>query len=140
MPPACSATRYRSPPARYAQLIDDVRNDVTRLPHSSSRRRVIDIDRKRHKACAYFRPFGRTSATKALRRIDANASIVSLVRTRLHQRMASYRFALERLVLMTPSPQAAQAEQALNRLQARDRALPPPAPSWRRERSLAAAD
>ena len=49
-------------------------------------------------------------------------------------------FALERLVLMTPSPQAAQVELALNQLQAEIARYRRPAPSWERERSLASSD
>jgi hypothetical protein len=37
----------------------------------------------------------------------------------LHNRGASYRFALEHLVIAAPSPSAAQAEQSLNLLYAR---------------------
>ena len=38
--------------------------------------------------------------------------------TKLTQRAASYRFALERLVIMTPSPQAVDVERTINQLQA----------------------
>ena len=55
--------------------------------------------------------------------------------------MASYRFALEQLVVRTPSPQAATAERTLNQLKTdiarHDRA---PTPTWVRQNSLAAND
>jgi hypothetical protein len=103
--------RYRSPSARYAQLTDDVRNDTTRLPQFfETAARVLDI--------------------------RENAALVSLVRTRLMQRVAAYRFALERLVIMTPSAQAVEAEQLLNQLQSSiARYRTPPLP-WVREQSL----
>ncbi len=39
-----------------------------------------------------------------------------LVNKRLSERVESYRFALERLVIMTPSQEAVEVEDALNRL------------------------
>ncbi len=57
------------------------------------------------------------------------------MRTRLHQRVASYHFVLERLVLMTPSPEAAQVELALNGLQDQIAHYRDPVPSWGREPS-----
>jgi hypothetical protein len=53
-------------------------------------------------------------------------------------RVASYRFALERLVIGTPETHAAEVERVLNQLQGqidRYRTLPP---TWVREPSLAA--
>ncbi len=133
--------RYRSATARYARLIDDVRDDATRLPQFfETATRVLDIDSKRRRSLSLISDLSPRERDQALRRINANAAIVSLVRTRLHQRVASYHFALERLVLMTPSPQAAQVELALNSLQAEIARYRFPAPSWGRERSLAAAD
>ena len=77
----------------------------------------------------------------SLRRINENRSIVELVRWRLDQRVESYHFALERLVIMTPSQQAVEVEQSLNQLQ---RALAyyntHPAPSWERGKSLASSN
>lgn len=129
-----------SPAARYAQLIDDVRNDSTRLPQFfETAGRVLDIDQKRRKSLAYVSSLSDTERTNALNRIHENARVVALVRASLAQRAASYHFALERLVIMTPSPQAIDAERALNLLQtqiARYRTFLPP--TWVRERSLAA--
>jgi hypothetical protein len=75
-----------------------------------------------------------------LRRIDENASIVVMVRRSLDERVAAYKFALERLVVMTPNPEAAQVEHALNDLRANvawyRTHLPP---GWTREQSLVSA-
>lgn len=133
--------RYRSPSARYAQLTDDIRNDSTRLPQFfETAARVLDIDQKRRKSLAYISNLSPGEREQALRRIRENALLVSLVRTKLAQRATGYRFALERLVVMTPSPQAVDAERSLNQLQAqiahyRARS----APTWGREQSLASA-
>lgn len=132
--------RYRSPSARYAQLIDDIRNDSTRLPEFfETAGRVIDIDQKRRKSLAYVSALSESERKNALRRIQENALIIGMVRTSLAQRASAYRYALERLVIMTPESQAVEAERNLNRLQAqiaRYRGHLPP--TWERERSLAA--
>lgn len=132
------SSRYRSPSARYSQLTDDVRNDVTRLPQFfETAGRVLDLDQKRKKSLAYISGLSPHERDEALRRVHENAALVSLVRTRLAQRVSAYRYALERMVIMTPSPQAIDVEQSLNQLQAliaRYRKAPLP---WVREGSLA---
>jgi uncharacterized protein YutD len=134
------SSRYRSPSARYAQITEDIRNDVARLPgFFETASRVLDIDTKRKKSLAYIQDVSAGERDHALRRTRENASLVSLVRARLGQRVVAYRFALERLVIVTPSPQAVEAEQALNQLQASIARYRMPAPTWVRERSLNAA-
>lgn len=132
----------RSPTARYAQLTEDIRNDTTRLPQFfEAAGRVVDVDAKRRKSLAYVSAGKPTERENALRRIQENARIVAMVRTSVAQRASSFRYALERLVIATPSPQAVEAERVLNQLQAeiaRYRTHLPP--SWQRERSLAAAN
>ena len=133
--------RYRSPSARYAKLIDDIRDDTTRLPQFfETATRVLDIDHKRRESLRYISNLSEHERNEALRRMYVNAAIVRLVRTRLHQRVESYHFALERLVLMTPSAQAAQVDLSLKQLQANIARYRLPAPSWGRQRSLASAN
>jgi len=128
---------YRSPSARYSQLIDDIRNDTTRLPQFfENASRVMDIDRKRQQSMAYVPALSRGERENALQRIRENESIVSHVRAKLAQRVSSYHFALERLVVMTPSPQAVDVERALNQLQAQIARYRGPAPTWVREQNL----
>lgn len=69
-----------------------------------------------------------------------NAHVVAIVRQNLSDRVSSYHFALERLVITTPAAQAVEAERSINLLQnqiARYRNLPP---TWAREPSLASAN
>lgn len=131
---------FRSSSARYAQLNDDIRNDTTRLPQFfETAARVLDLDAKRKKSLSYVSSLSEGERIDASRRVRENASLVSLVRTRLAQRVSAYRFALERLVIMTPSSQAIEVEQSLNQLQAAiARYRHPPLP-WVREPSLASA-
>jgi hypothetical protein len=111
--------RYRSPAARYARLSDDINNDATRLPaFFETAGRVLDIDSKRRRSMAYIGDLGPDERANALSRMDENASIIEVVRTRLGERVSGYRFALERLVIMTPMPQAADVERRLNHLDA----------------------
>lgn len=132
----------RSPSARYAQLTEDIRNDTTRLPQFfETAGRVIDVDSKRRKSLAYVSTGKPTERENALRRIQENARIVAMVRMSVAQRASSFRYALDRLVVATPSSQAVEAERALKQLQggiARYRTHLPP--SWQREQSLAAAN
>jgi len=133
---------YRSPSARYEKLTDDIRDDTTRLPQFfETAGRVVDMDGKRRKSLAYISGLTEGERLNARRRIEENARIVGMVRASLAERASAYRFALERLVVSTPSPQAVEVERALNQLQAeiaRYRSHLPP--SWRREPSLAAAN
>ena len=132
------AAHDRSPSTRYAQLGDDVHNDIARAPQFfETAGRVIDMDRKRRQSMAVVSALSPAERSNAERRMRENAAIVSLVREKLTQREASYRFALERLVIATPSAQAAEVERAINQLHAtiaRYRHLPP---SWVREHNLA---
>ncbi len=109
--------RYRSPASRYAQLIDDIRNDSTRMPQFfETAARVIDIDRKRQKSFAFLSSLSPAERSHAQRRIHENIAITRMVHASLQRRASAYGFALERLVLMTPSTQAVDVEHALNRL------------------------
>ena len=111
------SSRYRSANTRYSHLIEDIRNDVTRLPaFFEAAARVLDIDARRRKALGHIRemsPFERANAEK---RMAENAAIVAMVWGSLERRVGSYQFALERLVIVTPSPQAGEAERLLGQL------------------------
>lgn len=134
------AESARSPSARYAHLIDDIRNDSTRLPaFFETAGRVVDMDQKRRKSLAFVRSLPPGERGNAMRRIEENRSVIGMVHMRLSQRAQSYRVALERLVVEAPSGQAVEAERLLQRLKAQIaqyRDLLPP--TWRRETSLAA--
>jgi hypothetical protein len=132
---------HSSSAALYAHLIDDIRNDTTRLSQFfETAGRVIDIDQKRQKSLAYISGLSKAEQYNAIRRIRENAHVVHIVRQSLLDRVASYQFALERLVIVVPSVQAVEAERLLKQLQsqiARYDTLPP---TWRREPSLASTN
>jgi hypothetical protein len=128
---------HDSSAALYARLIDDIRNDITRLAQFfETAGRVIDIDQKRQKSLAYIPDLNKTERVNALRRIRENVHVLDIVRISLANRVASYRFALQRLVISIPSVQAVEAERLLNQLQGQIRRYDTLPPTWRREPSL----
>ena len=135
------STWVRSPSSRYAQLIDDIRNDITRLSQFfETAGRVVDIDQKRQKSMTYISDLGKKERVNALRRMRENAHVVAIVQQSLADRVASYHFALERLVIITPSPQAIEAERSITMLQNHIARYRYPAPTWTREPSLASTN
>ena len=76
----------RSPSARYSQLSDDIRNDITRLPQFfETATRVIDIDQKRRKSLALISALSPAERKNAELRMRENASIVALTWAALTQ-------------------------------------------------------
>jgi hypothetical protein len=131
------AAWHNSPSALYAQLIDDIRNDTTRLSQFfETAGRVIDIDQRRQKSLAYVSELNKAEQYNALRRIRENAHVVNIVRQSLSDRVASYHFALERLVITTPATQAVEADRLLNQLQVQIERYNTLPPTWVREPSL----
>jgi hypothetical protein len=109
--------KVRSPTSRYAQLTQDIRNDSERLPQFfSTASRVVDLDAKRNKSLAFIPGLTAAERTNTLNRIKENDRVIAQVRVSLSRRVANYRYALERLVIASPSQEAVTVEQALNRL------------------------
>jgi hypothetical protein len=125
----CDSTAYaarlmtayvRSETARYARLNDDIRNDVARIdPFFTVARRVVDIDRKREKSLAYVSVVSASEIANMRSRVGENTLTIGWVQRSLVERVASYRFALERLIIVVPSPMAVEVERSLALLQAR---------------------
>jgi hypothetical protein len=131
---------HRSPSAVYARLIDDIRNDTTRLSQFfETAGRVIDIDQRRQKSLVYISALSKAERANALRRIRENIHVLDIVRISLANRVVSYRFALEHLVIMTPQVQAVDAERLLNQLQVQISRYDTLPLTWVREPSLASA-
>lgn len=108
-----TARPYRSATARYATLDDDIRNDVTRLdPFFVLARQVLDTDRRRD-ATRVSVGIAETSPGSAQARIAENTLIIAWVQQALADRVTSYRYALEQLVVATPVPMATEVERSL---------------------------
>ena len=116
---------HRSVASRYSQLIDDVRDDITRFePFYSTAARVLDLDRKRNASLAHVSQLSPREHADAVARMEENALIVQWVQQCQEQRVSSYRWALERLVVQGPDNMAAEADRLINEL-ARLAANPP---------------
>jgi hypothetical protein len=128
----------RSPASRYFRLLDDIRNDTTRVPYFfETAAHVSDMDRKRQRAFTHIQISSAGERSEARQRMRENAAIVAQVQGSLDLRIASYRFALERLIIMSPSSQAAQVELMINQLKSTVARYRNGAPVFRAEGSLA---
>jgi hypothetical protein len=113
-------TAYRSQDARYNRLIEDVRTDVARLdPFYRTAQTVTDRDSRRNRSLAYVSELTREEYQNTVTRIRENEAIIRWVGESVRERTASYRIALERLVIAAPSPMAVEAERAITLLQQR---------------------
>src|SRR5262249_32020086 len=99
---------HRSHSSRYSQLIDDVRDDITRLEQFyAAAVLVIDLDRKRNATLPNIPGLSPRERADTTARMQENTLIVQWVQLCLQQRVASSRWALERLVLQAPDNIAA---------------------------------
>src|SRR3954468_5188925 len=110
---------HRSHNSRYSQLIDDVRDDITRFePFFASAQRVIELDRKRSASLRLGSELSPHERADAIARMEENTLIVQWVQQCLERRISSYRWALERLVIQAPDNVAADADRLIGELAA----------------------
>ena len=110
---------HRSHTSRYGQLIEDVRNDITRFePFYATAIKVLELDRKRQASMALMSELSPRERADAVSRMEENSLIVQWVQQCLERRVASYRWALERLVLQAPDGMAAEADRLIGELAA----------------------
>ena len=110
---------HRSHASRYAVLIEDVRNDITRFePFFASAVRVIELDKKRNASLKLVSELSPREHADAVARMEENTLIVQWVQQCLERRISSYRWALERLVIQTPDNIAADADRLIGELAA----------------------
>ena len=108
---------HRSQMSRYQQLIEDVRDDITRFePFFGSAIRVIELDKKRNASLAYVSDLSPRERADAVARMQENSLIVQWVQQCLERRVASYRWALERMVVQAPDNIAADADRLIGEL------------------------
>ena len=110
---------HRSHASRYAVLIEDVRNDITRFePFFASAVRVVELDRKRNASLKLVSELSPREHADAVARMEENTLIVQWVQQCLERRISSYRWALERLVIQAPDTIAADADRLIGELAA----------------------
>jgi hypothetical protein len=111
---------HRSHASRYAQLIDDVRDDLTRFDaFFTTADRVISLDRKRNASLKLVSELSPRERNDAVARMEENMLVVQWVQQCLQRRISSYRWALERLVIQAPDNAAATADRLISELAAR---------------------
>ena len=109
---------HRSHASRYAQLMEDVRDDLTRIePFFQVATHVLDMDSRRNQARALISGLSPRENDDARARMAENALVIKWVQHCLKQRAASYRWALERLVLQAPDPMVADADRLIAMLE-----------------------
>jgi len=112
------AKPFRSSTARYARLTDDIRADAGLAgPFFMTAYRVLDTDRVRQQSFIYVR-ISPDNFELARIRVAENRQLVAEVYWRFRERIASYRYALDTLLVLTPGPNAVEAERALHMLEA----------------------
>jgi hypothetical protein len=110
---------HRSYASRYNQLIEDVRDDLTRFePFFADAVQVLDLDKKRNASLNLVSELSPRERADAIARMQENTLIVQWVQQCLEQRISSYRWALERLVIQTPDNLAADADRLIGELAA----------------------
>src|SRR5438445_13231145 len=110
---------HRSHSSRYANLIDDVRDDITRFePFFATAIKVLELDRKRNASLAHVSELSPRERDDAIARMQEHPLIVQWVQQCLERRVSSYRWALERLVIQAPDNMAADADRLIGELAA----------------------
>jgi hypothetical protein len=110
---------HRSHSSRYAQLMEDVRDDLSRIePFFQVATRVLDMDSRRNQGRAIVSDLSPRENDDAKSRMAENAMVIKWVQHCLRQRAASYRWALERLVIQAPDPMVAEADRLIALLEA----------------------
>lgn len=111
-------TPARSEASSYNRLMEDMTNDGRLVgPFVVVACAVADLDMKRQRSLAYVDELSEGETGNAFGRVRENRMVTAWVQRALHWRAASYRYALERLVIAVPSPLAVEAERALKRFQ-----------------------
>lgn len=111
---------HRSQVSAYAGLIEDVRNDGVMLDRFLPvALKVNDLDIKRNKSLAYITEISPRERADAQARMRENVLVVQWAQQCLQQRVSSYRWALERLVIHAPDTMAADADRLIAQLSER---------------------
>lgn len=102
-----SGANYRSSDVRYARLADDAAKDMAAIaPYFAVVQRVRDADRRRLAAVMALGDIEPGELTAAYGRISENQRQFAWVKRALLFRLYAYRYALDRLMIETPSSQA----------------------------------
>src|SRR5258707_12432793 len=87
-------------------------------PFFASAARVIELARKRNASLKMVSELSPAERADAIGRMEENSLIVQWVQQCLEQRISSYRWALERMVIQAPDNIAADADRLIGELAA----------------------
>lgn len=109
---------YASSIGRYRHLLNDINSDREKIPtFFDLAEKVRDTDRIRENGLRFIANKPDDEEANAQMRITENQIIVWWAHDSLVQRAASYRYALERLLVETPESEAVQVERMLMALE-----------------------
>lgn len=116
---ALTAGSFASQASRYNRLAEDANADRALLaPFRANAIRVVNADRARLRTLEASPRVPAESQEPAQARVIENEALVLWVCERLRFRLASYRYALDNLVVEMPSREAVRAERAIMGLEA----------------------
>lgn len=111
---------HRSQISAYAGLIEDVRNDGVMLDRFLPVAvQVNELDIKRNEVLRFVSEVSPRERDDANSRMRENVLVTQWAQQCLQQRVASYRWALERLAIHAPDPMAADADRLIGQLSER---------------------
>jgi len=111
------AEPFRSSDARFTRIVEDMRADRELIhPFARLALAVERLDRERERALENRRHVSRRDVRNARARIAENRRRISWVRHALRFRLASYRYAIDKLELETPSDRLFAANRAYDKL------------------------
>jgi hypothetical protein len=117
---------FASEAGRYSRLIDDVGSDYLLLgPFMTTACRVVDMDARRAQSLTHVQAFTEYEINSALARNVENGTLIEGAELTLNDRVWSYRYAVNRLVIAVPSRLAVQAERAVERYAVQVAAIAP---------------
>ncbi|MFN3224986.1 MAG: hypothetical protein ACE360_01890 [Hyphomicrobiales bacterium] len=114
-----SGQRYGSSEARYARIMDDAVKDMAAIqPYMAYVTRVRIADEQRINAAIGLPDIGASELAAAHGRIAENQRQIAWVKRAMLFRLYAYRYAVDRLMIETPSRLAGQTIDRLNALEA----------------------
>jgi hypothetical protein len=117
---------FASEAGRYSRLIDDVGSDYLLLgPFMTTACRVVDMDGRRAQSLTHVQGFTDYEINNAIARNEENRTLIEGAELTLNDRVWSYRYAVNRLVIAVPSRLAVQAERAVERYAVQVAAIAP---------------
>lgn len=115
---------FRSPASRYQRIAEDATADARLIgPFATVAKRVMAADRVRLRSLAFVQELAEGDAYGAAARVAENRCLVAWVRWETLQRIESYRYALEHLLIGAPQTESVIAERGLRKLVAHQRIL-----------------